>query len=334
LPTASNPSSARIPELDGLRGLAILLVILCHYVGSAGSAPLGLWAHRFLTAFTVGWSGVDLFFVLSGFLIGGILLGARNSPHYVRAFYIRRVFRILPIYYLWTLLFVLVVVVAITYSPGRHGITSSDPLRVPVQLLFLQNVFIGMPHFTWTWFVVTWFLAVAWREPRYREWISCDAALLRRARFILFLGLGGLLWWLVHPVKVVTVTIGLTWFSLFYSVLLLVAVSQPAGRLAAAMRVRFLGWLGSISYCVYLLHDALNFFAHAIFSRAKPQIYTVAGALASFLALLATLTLASLSWRYFEKRLIRIGHTYSYANPSSSGIAILGCAPFFSVSRQ
>jgi peptidoglycan/LPS O-acetylase OafA/YrhL len=91
-------AGGRIPELDGLRGLAILLVILCHYVGSADSRPLGAWAHRFLSAFSAGWSGVDLFFVLSGFLIGGILLDARGAPHYFRAFYMRTVFRI-PIYY-------------------------------------------------------------------------------------------------------------------------------------------------------------------------------------------------------------------------------------------
>ena len=71
--------SGRIPELDGLRGLAILLVILCHYVGNPDHTPLGFWPHRFLLAFTVGWSGVDLFFVLSGFLIGGILLDARSA---------------------------------------------------------------------------------------------------------------------------------------------------------------------------------------------------------------------------------------------------------------
>ena len=152
--------SARIPELDGLRGLAILLVILCHYVGNPDHTPLGFFPHRFLLAFTVGWSGVDLFFVLSGFLIGGILLDARNSPQYFRAFYMRRVFRILPIYYLWTLLFAATVIAALVFFPGRLGVAFSDLLRVPVQLLFLQNIFIGMPHFTWTWFVVTWSLAI------------------------------------------------------------------------------------------------------------------------------------------------------------------------------
>ena len=83
-------SGVRIPELDGLRGLAILLVILYHYVGGADHKPLGYWPHRALSAFTVGWSGVDLFFVLSGFLIGGILLEARGAPNYFRAFYMRR----------------------------------------------------------------------------------------------------------------------------------------------------------------------------------------------------------------------------------------------------
>lgn len=83
----------RIPELDGLRGLAILLVLFYHYVESSPMLP------RFLAAAgRLSWSGVDLFFVLSGFLIGGILLNARESPNYFKAFYVRRAHRILPIY--------------------------------------------------------------------------------------------------------------------------------------------------------------------------------------------------------------------------------------------
>lgn len=85
--------SRRIPELDGLRGIAILLVLYYHYVESSPVLPSFLSALGRLT-----WSGVDLFFVLSGFLIGGILLNARESPNYFKAFYVRRAYRILPIY--------------------------------------------------------------------------------------------------------------------------------------------------------------------------------------------------------------------------------------------
>jgi peptidoglycan/LPS O-acetylase OafA/YrhL len=93
----SETGLVRIPEHDGLRGLAIPLVILCHYIGNPDHASLGFWPHSLLLAFTAGWSGVNLLLVLSGFLIGGILLDARSAPHYC-AFYMRRVFRILPIY--------------------------------------------------------------------------------------------------------------------------------------------------------------------------------------------------------------------------------------------
>ncbi len=87
---------AHIPELDGVRGIAILLVLLFHFQGHRpDSVPrvLGL-------PFSLGWSGVDLFFVLSGFLITGILLDSRHADNYFAAFYARRVLRIFPLYLL------------------------------------------------------------------------------------------------------------------------------------------------------------------------------------------------------------------------------------------
>ena len=85
-----------ILELDGVRGIAILLVLLFHL---ELSYPTG--APRLLFApLLIGWSGVDLFFVLSGFLITGILIDTRDCRNYFSSFYMRRVLRIMPLYLL------------------------------------------------------------------------------------------------------------------------------------------------------------------------------------------------------------------------------------------
>jgi len=80
------------PTLDILRGLAILIVVFYHNFGC-------------VSFFRFGWLGVDLFFVLSGFLITDILLKSRDNRNYFRNFYIRRILRIFPLYYLVLLLF-------------------------------------------------------------------------------------------------------------------------------------------------------------------------------------------------------------------------------------
>src|SRR2546429_456182 len=82
-----------IAELDGLRGIAILLVMLHHFWPKSGI--LTHWA----SVAHLGWIGVDLFFVLSGFLIAGILLDGRGEQGYYRNFYARRALRIFPLYY-------------------------------------------------------------------------------------------------------------------------------------------------------------------------------------------------------------------------------------------
>ena len=87
----------RLPALDGIRGLAILLVMFLHFADR--SQPIGL-ANRLYTQITgVGWIGVDLFFVLSGFLITGVLIDSRQSARYFKDFYARRTLRIFPLYY-------------------------------------------------------------------------------------------------------------------------------------------------------------------------------------------------------------------------------------------
>jgi peptidoglycan/LPS O-acetylase OafA/YrhL len=85
-------SRDRIPSLDGLRGIAILLVFLFHYFPRDHRDPLSALA-------SLGWSGVDLFFVLSGFLITGILTDTRDAPNRFKAFYLRRILRLFPVYF-------------------------------------------------------------------------------------------------------------------------------------------------------------------------------------------------------------------------------------------
>ncbi len=97
-------SLPRIPELDGVRGVAILLVIAYHFGNTMTGQSRGIEsAYRVMVG--LGWTGVDLFFVLSGFLITRILLNTKQAPHYFKSFYVRKVLRIFPLYYLCILLF-------------------------------------------------------------------------------------------------------------------------------------------------------------------------------------------------------------------------------------
>ena len=135
-------SSTRIPALDGLRGIAILLVLLCHAVffelhsSSKLLSPL-------LTFGKLTWSGVDLFFVLSGFLIGGILLDARDSPRYFKTFYIRRAYRILPLYAVLLAAFSLRFLTA-QGSAGPLGNFTPSPIPWASYVTFTQNIWMGL----------------------------------------------------------------------------------------------------------------------------------------------------------------------------------------------
>ena len=109
---------AYYPALDGLRGVASLLVVIYHNFGFIN--------HYFF----FGWLGLDIFFVLSGFLITDILLTTLGRPHFLRNFYVRRTLRVFPVYYLGLVLFLVVL-------PRLHGL----PVRFDY---FVQ-------HQAWLW---------------------------------------------------------------------------------------------------------------------------------------------------------------------------------------
>jgi peptidoglycan/LPS O-acetylase OafA/YrhL len=120
---AAEPEANHILVLDGLRGLAILLVMQHHFWGLAfglGGRQATIGVDRYAArVFGVGWCGVDLFFVLSGFLITGILYGAKHSNFYFRNFYARRFLRIFPLYYAFLLL-IFIVWPQFEWSSLRH----------------------------------------------------------------------------------------------------------------------------------------------------------------------------------------------------------------------
>ncbi|HLZ13833.1 MAG TPA: acyltransferase [Candidatus Acidoferrum sp.] len=157
------PNKSRIPELDGIRGVAILSVLCFHYISMEGLASPGSIADRLQRLVILGGTGVDLFFVLSGFLIGGILLDAKDSPRFFATFYTRRFFRIFPVYYLWITAYIFVALfggkrlLALSHS----GIAPPLNFDVYSHYLFIQNFFLDrFHHLAGAWFDHTWSLAV------------------------------------------------------------------------------------------------------------------------------------------------------------------------------
>jgi peptidoglycan/LPS O-acetylase OafA/YrhL len=150
--------SSRIPQLDAVRGLAVLLVLV-HNTDIYPSLHLGLIAAN-------GWMGVDLFFVLSGFLITGILVDTKNSEGYFRNFYVRRCLRIWPLYYSCLLfMFVIVPILRPTEAQTIFEARSSPWWAFP---LFLQNFMVPVPTMATGLLGVTWSLAV--EEQFYLVW--------------------------------------------------------------------------------------------------------------------------------------------------------------------
>ncbi len=158
--TATIESSRRVPQLDGIRGFAILSVLGWHLFGDAnvlGTNPNLIFVPSLLR---LAWGGVDLFFCLSGFLIVGILVDQKGANNYYRAFYVRRFARILPLYLMLLCAYHLLNALSAGLPPViAEGMVNDIPAAS--YWFLVQNLYMGkLSSFGTLFLSPTWSLAV------------------------------------------------------------------------------------------------------------------------------------------------------------------------------
>jgi peptidoglycan/LPS O-acetylase OafA/YrhL len=334
-----------IPELDGLRGIAVLAVVIYH----CHPRLMGTWLY---TASLWGWAGVNLFFVLSGFLITSILLESREKRHYFRNFYGRRVLRIWPVY-------VLVLVVVYLEAPWFIGQPILQAVKTApwfAYLLFLQNLFhLSLPpalgqtwslaieeqyYFVWAptarflkrpWMLASVLAAAIIASPLIRHahphWLTPTHTLIHldgiACGSLLALGLYTLNWsrrvWLglglsytvLGFLATATVAGGTAYLDSALAVgftgavLLAIASTGTHNPVNAALRRGPLKFYGRISYGLYMIHIGVFIFFGWFDLKMDP--YGIAGNLAVVGFRLAVATLcAAVLWYGFESQILRL----------------------------
>ena len=371
----SRDVSRRITELDGIRGMAILLVLIWHYGACEIQAEPGTLLYYGIRALGLTWSGVDLFFVLSGFLIGGILLDNKDSINYFSTFYIRRICRIFPLYFFWVFLFIGAIPIA-----ARSDWLFGKSLPLWSYLTFTQNIAMAKTgDFGPNWLGITWSLAIeeqfylilplmifflsskrlpyvlacivlaapalrfilmrypngnfspyvfmpcradalmlgvlcayGMRQEGFRRCLTDHRAFLH-GLFALLLALAGVFTYKDYRVfSFVMLSYGYSVLALLYSCCLLIALTERRGFVTWVVRNPLMVRLGIIAYGVYLFHQGVSGLIHGLLLKQTPQIGGWVAAGVTLSALLITLTLAELSWLYFEKPLVVIGHSFKY----------------------
>jgi peptidoglycan/LPS O-acetylase OafA/YrhL len=341
----------RIPQLDAMRGLAVLAVL-------AHNTDKGLY-----TGFVArnGWMGVDLFFVLSGFLITGILLDTKTTQRYFQKFYARRCLRIWPLYYC-ALLFMFVVVPLLRPSEAHQVF---EPRSMPwwSYFVYLQNFLVPVVTQATGLLGVTWSLAV--EEQFYLVWPLvvrfCSERTLRRIviaiicldpilRFVLvqrgfniypntFCRLDGLMWgallallfrsntfrpskqvrsaWIIFiiasPLAVLTADRAL-WAAFSFTTL----ASAAFVYLALASKQKWLQMLLGNRFLIYS-----GVISYGIYLLEKIPIDAVKSfhlngqpAIILLVTAAATYLLATLSWNLLEKPALRLKRFFETAQPT------------------
>jgi peptidoglycan/LPS O-acetylase OafA/YrhL len=334
-----------IPELQGLRGLAVLAVFFYH----CHPRLEGTWVHY---ASLWGWAGVNLFFVLSGFLITSILLEAREKPRYFRNFYGRRALRIWPVY-------VLVLAVVYLNSDWFIGPPVLDAIKAApwlAYIFFVQNLFhltlppaIGQTwslaieeqyYFLWAplarflrrpWMLIAVLAAAlavsplmrlthhAWITPTHTlthldgiAWGSLLALGLHTLpigrRTWLWMGLGAIPLGVVVAATIAGGTAFLdSALSVAFAGAVLAAIASTGTRnpLNATLRRGPLAFYGRISYGLYMTHIIIFIYFGWFDLRMDP--YGIAGNLAIVaLRLAAATAAATVLWYGFESQILKL----------------------------
>jgi peptidoglycan/LPS O-acetylase OafA/YrhL len=303
-----------LPVLDGVRGLAVLLVLVFHFIGTV--PPSGRVEHAIVSVTNYGSYGVELFFVLSGFLITGILYDSHQHPHYFRNFYVRRFLRIFPLYYgVLMLVFFVAPLIAILQGPTLDYLVQ----RQAWAWLYAVNIYIGIQG-DWSFSYLNHFWSLGIEEQFYLIWPLVVCLLARRPRKLIAVSLGTALCAMLA--RLIGSLMGLSWWTTYtltpfrldglaLGAFLAVAARQPGGieRLARALPlvVTVVGGLLATTYI----------WTHLISQGGLDLVLPIRAAL--ILMLLACLLLwaliapeRSVSSRFFCSRIMGLLGTYSY----------------------